>query len=354
MTDARRAATDSSAPRSEGELEERLSRPSADVVAALRACPGDVAVVGAGGKMGPSLTAMVRRAADALHDGRRVHAISRWKSESGKRDADHLSAMGVHVVHADLLDPGAYAALPDAANVIYMAGQKFGTRDAPSLTWMTNTVVPAYAARRYRDARLVAFSTGNVYPLTPVNGSGSREDDVLAPVGEYAASCVGRERVFEDASARWGTRVALIRLNYAVDLRYGVLVDLGRRILDGAPIDCSMGYVNCIWQGDANAMAIRALAHASAPPLALNVTGSARLAVRDVAQRLGELLDVAPQLAGDEAPDALLSDTSRARALFGPPSVDEETLMRWVADWLRAGGRTLGKPTRFERRDGAF
>lgn len=342
------------APRTEEELEERLSRPPGEVVATLRACPGDVAVVGAGGKMGPSLTAMLQRAADIVGDGRRVHAISRWESASGARDAARLSALGVHVVRADLLDPGTYAALPDAPNVVYMAGQKFGTRDAPSLTWMTNTVVPAYAARRYREARIVAFSTGNVYALTPVTGSGSRENDTLAPVGEYAASCVGRERVFEDAAARWGTRVAIIRLNYAVDLRYGVLVDLARRVLDEAPIDLSMGYANCIWQGDANAMAIRALAQVSAPPLALNLTGTARLAVREVAQALGQQLGCVPRFVGTESPDALLSDTSRAQALFGPPSIDEATLTRWVGEWLQAGGRTLGKPTRFERRDGAF
>ncbi|MCC6929932.1 MAG: NAD(P)-dependent oxidoreductase [Gemmatimonadaceae bacterium] len=354
MSDATLAALAADAPRSERELEERLSRPSAEVLAALSECPGDVAVVGAGGKMGPSLSAMLRRAADAEGRGRRIHAISRWGGEAGARDAERLSVMGVNVVRADLLDAEAHAALPDAPNVIYMAGQKFGTQEAPSLTWMTNTVLPAYAARRYRESRIVAFSTGNVYALTPVTGRGSREGDALAPVGEYAASCVGRERVFEDAAARWGTRVAIVRLNYAVDLRYGVLVDLARRIQDGTPVDVSMGFVNCIWQGDANAMAIRALPHASAPPLAINVTGSARLAVRDVALRLGELLGRVPRFVGSEGADALLSDTSRARALFGPATTDESTLVGWVAGWLQTGGRTLGKPTRFERRDGAF
>lgn len=339
------------APRSEEELEERLSRPTPDAVEALRASPGDVVVLGAGGKMGPSLTAMVRRAADALGDRRRVIAVSRWGNDG---DASRLAAMGVEIVRADLLAPEAWSALPDAANVVFMAGQKFGTTAAPSLTWMTNTVVPARAAERYRGARIVAFSTGNVYPLTRATGAWSREGDALSPVGEYAASCVGRERVFEDASSRWGTRVAIIRLNYAVDLRYGVLVDLAQRILRDEAIDVQMGYVNCIWQGDANAMAFRALPLASAPPFVLNVTGSERISVRAMALELGRLLGRAPRFTGREADDALLSNTERAQALFGAPAVSEQALAAWVVEWILGGGRTLAKATRFERRDGAF
>lgn len=339
------------APRDEGDLEERLSRPSERVLAALRATPGDVLVLGAGGKMGPSLTTMVQRAADAIGDGRRVRAVSRW---SNAADATRLAGMGVDVIRADLLEPDVFGALPDAPTIIYMAGQKFGTRDAPALTWMTNTILPSRAVARYRDSRVVMFSTGNVYPLTPVDGPGSREGDMLAPVGEYAASCVGRERVFEDAAQRWGTRSVFLRLNYAVDLRYGVLVDIARRLLDGAPIDLAMGYVNCIWQGDANAAALVALPHADAPPLTLNITGPERLSVRALATALGERLGCTPQFVGVEGSDALLSDTARARALVGAPSVDAETLVAWVATWLRSGGRTLGKATRFERRDGSF
>lgn len=339
------------APRTEEELEERLSHPTPEIVEALRAAPGDIVVLGAGGKMGPSLTAMVRRAADALGDGRRVVAVSRWGNAA---DAARLEAMGVRLVRADLLTGEAWATLPDAANVIFMAGQKFGTTAAPSLTWMTNTVLPARAAERYREARIVAFSTGNVYPLSRVTGSGSHETDPLSPVGEYAASCVGRERVFEDAAARWGTRIALIRLNYAVDLRYGVLVDLAQRILHDEAIDLQMGHVNCIWQGDANAMALRALPLASAPPFVVNVTGAERLSVRAMALELGRLLGRAPRFAGREGDDALLSNTERAQALFGAPAVGEQTLAAWVAEWALRGGRTLGKATRFERRDGAF
>ncbi len=339
------------APQSEEELEERLSRPTRAVLDALAAAPGDVIVLGAGGKMGPSLTAMLARGVQELGDGRRITAVSRW---SDAESATRLVRLGVKLVRGDLLEPASLAALPDAPNVVYLAGQKFGTRDAPHLTWMTNTVLAARAAERYRDARIVAFSTGNVYPLVPAAGGGSRETDALLPVGEYAMSCVGRERVFEDAAHRWGTRVALLRLNYAVDLRYGVLVDVAQRIAAGTPVDLSMGFVNCIWQGDANVAALRALPLASAPPFVRNVTGTERLSVRQVAQALGELLGRSPVLTGVEAPDALLSDTRRMRDCLGAPAVPEATLVAWVADWVGRGGRTLGKQTRFERRDGGF
>lgn len=339
------------APHTDAELEERLSRPTPEVAQALRTTPGDVIVLGAGGKMGPSLTAMLVRAAQTIGDSRRVIAVSRWNNAA---DAARLETMGAHLIRADLLEPQAIEQLPDAPNVIFMVGQKFGTRDAPALTWMTNTVLPARAAERYRDSRIVAFSTGNVYALSPISRSGSVEEDTLSPIGEYAASCVGRERVFEYAAARWSTRVAMLRLNYAVDLRYGVLVDLARRILAGEAIDLRMGYVNCIWQGDANAMALRALAHASAPPFAINVTGPERLSVREVAREMGRLLGREPQLVGHEADDALLSDTQRGQALFGAPSVAAATLIAWVVEWVLGGGRTLGRATSFERRDGSF
>lgn len=351
MTEPAKSLASEGAPRDEAELEERLSRPTARVFEALRATPGDILVLGAGGKMGPSLTAMAQRAALAIGDGRRVVGVSRWGNSN---DAARLAAMGVEIVRADLLEPGALDRLPNAPNVIYMAGQKFGTSDAPALTWMTNTVLPSRAVARYPEARFVAFSTGNVYPLTSVEGPGSREGDALAPVGEYAASCVGRERVFEDAAQRWGTPSVLLRLNYAVDLRYGVVVDIARRLLDGQPIDLAMGYLNCIWQGDANAAALAALPLAATPPLPLNITGAERLSVRALAVELGERLGCTPHFVGAEGRDALLSDTARAHELLGPPSIDSTSLVEWVAGWLRAGGRTLGKATRFERRDGSF
>jgi nucleoside-diphosphate-sugar epimerase len=340
-----------SPPRDDDELEERLSRPSSEVIDALRRAPGDVIVLGAGGKMGPSLSAMLRRAADALGDGRSVMAVSRFSSPDV---AERLERYGIRVVRAELGDRVAIARLPDAANVIYMAGQKFGTRDLPSLTWAVNTLIPAMVAERYAASRIVAFSTGNVYPLTAATGHGSREGDALTPIGEYANSCVGRERVLEHMSRTHGTPIAIIRLNYAVDLRYGVLVDIAHRVVSGQPVRADMGYVNVIWQGDANAQAIRALTSAASPPVAINVTGPDRLSVREAAQRLGHLLGATPILEGAEAPDALLSDTTFAQSLFGPPTISTDVLIQWVASWVAHGGTRLGKPTKFEVRDGRF
>jgi uncharacterized protein YbjT (DUF2867 family) len=328
-----------------------LSRPTSDVVDALRRTPGDVIVLGAGGKMGPSLTTMLRRASDSVGDGRTITAVSRFSSGDV---AEQLERRGVRVVRADLGDRDAIARLPDAPNAIYMAGQKFGTRDLPSRTWAVNTLVPAMVAQRYARSRIVAFSTGNVYPLTPATGRGSRESDALTPIGEYANSCVGRERVLEHVSRTHATPMAIIRLNYAVDLRYGVLVDIAHHILAGEPVRLDMGYVNVIWQGDANAQAIRSLPLAESPPIAINVTGPERLSVRATATRLGELLGRAPQFEGTEAPDALLSDTTLAQSLFGPPTVPADTLIEWVANWVARGGTRLGKATKFEVRDGRF
>jgi dTDP-4-dehydrorhamnose reductase len=338
-------------PRDDDELEEFLSRPSPEVVDALRRTPGDVIVLGAGGKMGPSLTTMLRRACDALGDSRTVTAVSRFSSPKA---AARLEDAGIRVVRAELGDRDAVGRLPEASNVIYMAGQKFGTKDLPSLTWAVNTLVPAMVAERYAGSRIVAFSTGNVYPLSPATSSGSRESDSLTPIGEYANSCVGRERVLEHVSRTRGTLMAIVRLNYAVDLRYGVLVDVAQRVAAGEPVRVDMGYVNVIWQGDANAQAIRALPLAASPPLAINVTGPERLSVRDTAMRLGDLLGTAPRIEGTEAPDALLSDTTLAQALFGPPTVSTDVLIEWVASWVAHGGTRLGKATKFEVRDGKF
>lgn len=339
------------APTDENELEERLSRPTPQVLESLTRSPGDILVLGAGGKMGPSLTAMAKRAVDSSGDGRRVYAASRWSSSA---ERERLRVMGVQVLTVDLADHASLTALPLAPNVIFMAGQKFGTQEAPHATWMTNTIVPYLVAERYRASRLVVFSTGNVYGLSSVAHGASREGDALAPVGEYAASCVGRERVFEHAALAWGTLVSIVRLNYAVDLRYGVLVDLAQKVMRGDTIDLGMGYVNCIWQGDANAVALSLLSLAQSPPLVVNVTGAERLSVRELALEMGRQLGHEPHFSGQEAGDALLSDTTRMQALFGTPATGVVTLARWVAQWLQRGGRTIGKATRFERRDGAF
>ncbi|MDQ2766997.1 MAG: NAD(P)-dependent oxidoreductase [Gemmatimonadota bacterium] len=336
---------------SEAELEDALSTPSAGLLASLRTTPGDVVVLGAAGKMGPTLARMAKRAVDLLGRSDRVIAVARFSSARAEQS---LIDSGIDTIRANLLDRESVAALPDAPNVIFMAGQKFGTRDAPSSTWAMNVVLPAITAERYADSRIVAFSTGNVYPLTPARDGGSLESDALAPVGEYAMSCLGRERVFEDASARRGTRIAIVRLNYAVDLRYGVVVDIAARVLRGEAIDLAMGYANVIWQGDANDWALRCLAHASAPPFVVNVTGRETLAVRALATRLGELLGRVAIFTGTEAPDALLSNASRAHSIFGEPTVGTDALLARVAEWMRAGKPLLDKPTHFEERTGAF
>jgi nucleoside-diphosphate-sugar epimerase len=301
--------------------------------------------------MGPTLTVMLRRAADELADGRRIIAVSRFSSDTA---AKVFTQQNVEVIPADLSDRTALAMLPNAPNVIFMAGQKFGTRSLPALTWVANVVIPAIAAERFREARFVAFSTGNVYGLTPVTHGGSREGDALSPSGEYAWSCLGRERVLEHASRSRGTRIAIVRLNYAVELRYGVLVDLAQRIQAGETIDLHMGYVNLIWQGDACAQAIQCLERVSVPPLVINVTGAETLSVRDLALELGRILGREPVLAGHEEEDALVSNTELAQSMFGPPSVSAVSLLAWVADWVSSGRPTLGKPTKFEEREGNF
>jgi nucleoside-diphosphate-sugar epimerase len=332
----------------EADLDDLLSTPRAETTAALAACPGDIVVLGAGGKMGPTLARMAARAAP---DARRIIAVSRWSSSAAERA---LNDAGVETVRADLLDRDDVRSLPDAANVIFMAGQKFGTSGAPAMTWAMNTIVPANCAERYKSSRIVAFSTGNVYALSPVESGGSREDDALEPVGEYAASCVGRERVFELYAERFGTRVAIVRLNYAIDLRYGVLVDIAARVKRGEPVSVDMGYVNVIWQADANRIALECLPHAATPPFVLNLTGRERLSVRAIAQAFGRRFGVSPTFTGRERDDALLSNTDRLNALFAVPATGTEEMFDRVADWVSHGGALLGKPTKFETRDGKF
>lgn len=342
-------AASANAPRmTEHELDDLLSTPRAETAAALEACPGDIIILGAGGKMGPSLA---RMAARACGHARRVIAVSRWSSPRAERA---LNDVGVETLRCDLLDRDAVDRLPDAPNVVFMAGQKFGTSDAPAMTWAMNTVVPANCAHRYRDSRIVAFSTGNVYPLTPVDHGGSREDDAPGPVGEYAASCLGRERIFELYAARYGTRVAIFRLNYAIALRYGVLVDVALRVHRGEPVPVEMGYVNVIWQGDANRIALECLPLASSPPFVVNVTGAAALSVRAIAEWFGERFGKPVRFAGAERADALLSNTSRMHQAFAAPEVSLEQMREWVAAWIEQGGSLLGKPTKFDARDGRF
>ena len=303
--------------------------------------------------MGPTLARMAARARGGADTGsrRRIIAVSRFSSNGTER---FLHDAGVETVKCDLLDREAVARLPNAPNVVFMAGQKFGTRDAPSRTWMMNVVAPAICAERYAGARIVVFSTGNVYPLTPVTGGGARETDATAPVGEYAQTCVGRERVFEHHAASRETNVAIMRLNYAIALRYGVLTDLALKVAYGHAISLAMGHVNVIWQGDANCAALELLPHAARPPLTVNVTGAATLSVRELATGLGSRLGRAPRFEDTEAADALLSNTETMCSLIGEPDTDVETLLDWTADWVKRERPLLGSATHFEARDGQF
>jgi len=335
----------------EADLEAHLSAPSAADVACCKRLDGDVLILGAAGKMGPSL---VRRIARAMSDaGVRHHVIaaSRFSSPASRREIDESGATTIAV---DLLDPGSVAALPESPYVLFLAGRKFGSTDNVSLTWATNTIVPANVARRFPRSRVVAFSTGNVYPFVPVSSRGSVESDALAPRGEYAQSCLGRERVFEFYSREQGTQALLFRLNYAVDLRYGVLVDIASAVRAGRPLDRTVSHFNAIWQGDANSYALRALEGCTSPPRALNVTGAEVLSVTDVAELFGRRFGKRPEFCGTPSGEALLSDARACHEWLGSPSVSAEELTEAVARWLERGGRTLDKPTHFETADGKF
>jgi nucleoside-diphosphate-sugar epimerase len=338
----------------EGELEETLAQPTdADVECVVR-LDGDIAIVGAGGKMGPSLARRVQRALARAGSSRRVFAASRFSSASGRATRQQLEADGVDTIVCDLLDDAQIAGLPRCPNVLFLAGRKFGTLDRTDLTWATNTIVPARVAEHFRQSRVVVFSTGNVYPLVPVSGASSKEEDAPAPVGEYAQSCLGRERVVEFISRERGTPTLIYRLNYAVDLRYGTLVDIARKVFNNEPVDLTVGCCNAIWQGDANSYALRSLELCASPAATLNVTGPDRIAVREAAQWFGQAFGRSPRFVSSEGPVALLSDSSRCRALLGEPSVPLPLLKRWVAHWVQAGGASLDKPTHFEVTDGRF
>lgn len=332
-------------------LENLLSRPTPEVVQAVRSLDGDIMVLGAGGKMGPSLATMAQRAVRLAQVDKRIVAVSRFGDPAV---AEGLERVGIETVCCDLMADGALDALPDAANVIHMVGHKFGTTGSEALTWAVNAYLPGRVAQRFHKSRIVVFSSGNVYPLTSVIEGNCTEAMRPAPVGEYAQSVLGRERIFTFFAERHAVQSVLLRLNYAVEMRYGVLLDIAHKVWVGDPIDVRMGHVNVIWQGDANAYALRALALARVPPYVLNVTGPETLSVRSVAQRFGELLGRIPVFHGTEAPDALLSNAQHAFSLMGYPQVTTGKVIEWVAQWVVAGGPVHAKPTKFQVRDGRF
>jgi hypothetical protein len=334
------------------ELEDRLSQPTVGDADAMAALPGDLLILGVGGKMGPSLARLARRAADMSGKSPRIVAVARFSNATLPAE---LAACGIETIAADLLEPGALQRLPEIANVIFMAARKFETAGSEHLTWSMNTFLPGLVAERYRNSRIVAFSTGNVYPLRSISEGGAVESTPVGPVGEYAQSALGRERMFENGSMRWGTPVVLLRLNYAVELRYGVLVDIGRSVFERRPISLAMPYVNVIWQRDANSWCLRSFPYCQSPPFVLNITGPETLSVREVAMEFGRHFGNEPVfLAEPEGSTALLSNADKCRSLFGPPTVPVSEIIEWIASWIREGGVMLNKPTHFQTRDGKF
>jgi nucleoside-diphosphate-sugar epimerase len=338
-------------PTNLNELEEALSRPHEADIESVRKLDGDLLLLGVGGKMGPSLALRARRAMDQAGVKFRVIGVARFSNPASR---EFLEGHGIETIAADLLDEEALATLPGMPNVIYMAARKFGSTGDEGYTWAMNTYLPGRVADRYRGSRIVAFSSGNVYPLVPVTSGGATESTPPVPVGEYAISALGRERMFTHFSKAYGTPVALLRLNYAVEMRYGVLLDLGRKVFERHPIDLSMGNVNVIWQGDANSVCLRSLEHCASPPFVLNLTGPETLSVRWIAERFGRHFGVAPEFTGEESPTALLNNAALCQRLFGYPTASVEELIEATARWIGMGGATLDKPTHFETRDGKF
>lgn len=332
-------------------LEAALSAPSSAVIEQFAKLEGDLIFLGVAGKMGPSLARMAKRASDLAGKPRRIMGVSRFRDPSARQQ---LEADGIETLECDLLDAAAVAKLPDAPHVIYLAGMKFGATGNQPLTWAMNTHLPSIICQRYRHSRIAAFSTGNIYGLRPVDTGGAKESDAPNPLGEYAMSCLGRERMFEHFSITLGIPVVLIRLNYACDLRYGVMVDIAQKVWRGEPVDISMSWFNTIWQGDANAYSLLALDLASSPATHLNLTGPATLRVRDVAERFARRWQKRVSFTGAEAPDALLNDASFCFEKFGPPQLSEDELLIKVAEWIEQDGELLDKPTHFESRDGSF
>lgn len=338
-------------PTSVEQLELHLSEPTPQVIEVLRQLDGDIMFLGAGGKMGPTMARMARRAFTAAGLQRRVIAVSRFRSNTAR---ERLEQWGVETIACDLFDRGALDRLPDVPLVMSMSGFKFGAAANPELAWATNCYLPALIGERFAKSRVAAFSSGNVYGMVPVTSGGSVETDALRPDGEYSMTAVGRERMYVYASNRWQFPLALLRLNYATELRYGVLVDLAQQVAAGQPIDVTMGYVNVLWLRDANAMSLAAFAQAAHPAAVLNVAGPEILRLRDACRRMGEHIGKRVDFVGVESDQALLNNGRAAYAKLGSPEMSVDTMLRWTAQWVSRGGESLGKPTHFQVRDGRF
>ena len=329
------------------DLEEFMTRPTPELVDELQDISGDILILGAAGKMGPTLARLACRVVPE----RRVIGVARFSTPGIQ---SRLSGLGVETIQCDLLDREAVERLPRVRNVIFMAGRKFGAEGNPALTWAMNTYVPSIVAETFRNCRIIAFSTGNIYPHVDVTSRGATERTPVGPIGEYAQSCLGRERLFSHFSTQWQTPGRLLRLNYAIDLRYGVLHDLALRVHAGKPVDLTTGHVNVIWQGEANSQALRALNHCTIPSTPLNITGIETVSIREAALAMGRRLKTEVTFVGREASTAWLNDASEAQRLFGPPRVPLSKMIDWVADWVAAGKESLGKPTGYENRAGNF
>ena len=333
------------------ELEDKLSEPSKRLITDIAKIEGDIMILGLGGKMGPTLAKLAKRAIDSAGIKKNIFGASRF---SKNRLYQELSDLGIKCIKADLLDETALSNLPFCKNVIYMAGNKFGTAGNEHFTWAMNAYLPGRVAEKYRDSNIVVFSTGNVYPFVPTDSGGAVESTKPSPIGEYAQSCLGRERVFEHFSIKHATKMVLYRLNYALDLRYGVLREIGKSVLEQTAIDLSMGYANVVWQGDANEYAIRSLLHCESPAKKLNVTGPETISIEWLAHEFGKILGCEPLFENKPAETALLNNSSHAYELFGQPKVNLDTMIKWTANWLKIGGEDLGKPTHFQERKGDF
>lgn len=335
----------------EEKLNGLLTEPSDALVNDIKKISGDIMILGAGGKMGPTLAVLAMNAIKKAGIEKRVIAVSRG---SDKIAAELMKSSGIEVIAMDLLDKDKLYSLPETENVIYMAGRKFGTDGSEWQTWAMNSTLPAFVADKFKNSKIVVFSSGNIYPLTKLYDGGCRECDKIGPIGEYTMSCLARERAFEYAANTFGTKIFIYRLNFAVDLRYGVLYDLSKKILSGEPISLSTPCFNFIWQGSANEIALRGLLHADSPVKIMNVTGPETLSIRKTAEELGEYLGKAPIFIDEPGNDAYLNDASNAIEVFGYPSVSAKTLIRWQAEYIKDGGRTLNKPTHFEERKGSY